>query len=331
MFVYTKPTRCALGRAIRIIYSGAFRAETATRSCGVKTEFATLLSKPVSKRQHSCFPFSAGPCVHEKCYQRSRIRKSEGRDAILSHSDYPLTTCFRSPLLLSHNFRILSKATPSDLNRMRDRCSSYAREFSTSLFLQSILPPSSTFSTASDGVTVKGENSSTSTSTSATAVDNENSNRNPTTSATPSSTATSTLSEHLQALSDEDKELISRALEDPSSQKESRMGGGGIGPATAEMVAAFTCGRCEFRMVKRFSKHAYTKGIVVVQCPNCEVKHLLADNLGWWHDDESKNVEDFLREKGEKFIHLGGGDYQVYGEENKEDVNTPEAGGDIKK
>eukprot|EP00796_Vickermania_ingenoplastis_P003842 gene3842-2722_t len=109
-----------------------------------------------------------------------------------------------------------------------------------------------------------------------------------------------------------DQQLIFAALQEPAAQKPSTMGGPGIGPAHGEMVAAFTCGQCDFRMVKRFSKHAYTKGIVVVECPNCRVKHLLADNLGWW-ESEATTIEDILKEKGEKFIHLGGGDYQAFG------------------
>lgn len=58
------------------------------------------------------------------------------------------------------------------------------------------------------------------------------------------------------------------------------MGGPGIGTKHGDMLAAFTCGRCEYRTIKKFSKHAYTKGIVIVECPNCHVKHLLADHLG---------------------------------------------------
>lgn len=129
-------------------------------------------------------------------------------------------------------------------------------------------------------------------------------------SSQPSSTL---LEEQLKRLTKADQELIMNSLNDPSSQKASRMGGPGIGPAGAEMVAAFTCGQCDFRMVKRFSKHAYTKGIVVVECPSCRVKHLLADNLGWW-EGEATNIEEILKAKGESFVHLGGGDYESVGD-----------------
>lgn len=135
------------------------------------------------------------------------------------------------------------------------------------------------------------------------------------------STATGvSLEEQLRSLSPEDQTLIRTALSTPAaaSSPSAGMGGPGIGPAHGEMVAAFTCGRCDHRTVKRFSKHAYTKGVVLVECPNCRVKHLLADHLGWW-EDNGVTIEDILRERGEHFVHLGGGDYQaVVAEDEKE-------------
>ncbi|KAH8605443.1 DNL zinc finger [Trypanosoma vivax] len=117
------------------------------------------------------------------------------------------------------------------------------------------------------------------------------------------------LEKMIQQLSGEDQRLIFNALQKPEEQPSSKMGGVGIGTKKADMVAAFTCGRCDHRTVKKFSKHAYTKGIVIVQCPSCEVRHLLADNLGWF-TDEARNIEDILREKGESFVRFGG-DYQL--------------------
>ncbi|CAJ1026377.1 DNL zinc finger containing protein, putative [Leishmania lindenbergi] len=118
--------------------------------------------------------------------------------------------------------------------------------------------------------------------------------------------------EQLKMLSPEDQEHIIAALNAPENEKSSVMGGTGIGPANGDMVAAFTCGPCDYRMVKRFSKHAYTKGIVIVECPNCRSKHLLADNLGWM-EDTATNIEDILKAKGESFVRIGEteGDYQV--------------------
>lgn len=142
------------------------------------------------------------------------------------------------------------------------------------------------------------------------------------------------VAEQISGLSAEDQQRILAALQNPEKEKSSVMGGGGIGPATADMVAAFTCGPCDFRMVKRFSKHAYTKGIVIVECPNCRAKHLLADNLGWL-EDEARNIEDILREKGEHFTRIGdsAGDFQVVAAadeekptETKPAADTPKQG-----
>lgn len=113
-------------------------------------------------------------------------------------------------------------------------------------------------------------------------------------------------------LSPEDQQRILAALSAPEKEKSSVMGGAGIGPADGDMVAAFTCGPCDYRMVKRFSKHAYTKGIVIVECPKCRARHLLADNLGWM-EDSATTIEDILKAKGEKFVRIGGtrSEYQV--------------------
>ncbi|KAH9599545.1 zinc finger protein [Trypanosoma melophagium] len=132
------------------------------------------------------------------------------------------------------------------------------------------------------------------------------------------SNAYKNLEKQIKGLSEDDQRLILDALQHPEQQPSSKMGGTGIGTKTGDMVAAFTCGRCDHRMVKKFSKHAYTKGIVIVQCPSCEVRHLLADNLGWFVD-EAKNIEDILREKGDSFTRIGG-DYQVDPSEKDEET-----------
>lgn len=110
--------------------------------------------------------------------------------------------------------------------------------------------------------------------------------------------------EDVPELSDSDRELIRKALEHPESMPHGRVGAPGIGTKDGDMIAAFTCNVCETRSVKRFSKHAYTKGIVIVECGGCRNKHLLADNLGWF-DDVQVNIEEILKAKGEKVVRIG--------------------------
>ena len=59
----------------------------------------------------------------------------------------------------------------------------------------------------------------------------------------------------------------------------------------------FTCKSCDTRAVKQFSRDSYEKGIVIVTCPGCQNKHLIADNLGWFGDNT--NVEQILEGNGE--------------------------------
>ena len=52
----------------------------------------------------------------------------------------------------------------------------------------------------------------------------------------------------------------------------------------------FTCGRCNTKSLRSFTKNAYHKGVVLVRCDGCDNVHLVADNLGWF-DDEPNNIE----------------------------------------
>lgn len=64
-----------------------------------------------------------------------------------------------------------------------------------------------------------------------------------------------------------------------------------------DLYMMFTCGRCETRAAKGFSRQAYDNGVVIVRCPGCQTQHLVADRYGWF--GEPGSVEDFLRDRGE--------------------------------
>ncbi|KAG1333624.1 hypothetical protein G6F63_010184 [Rhizopus arrhizus] len=68
--------------------------------------------------------------------------------------------------------------------------------------------------------------------------------------------------------------------------------------AKRQMLIGFTCKVCEERSHHVMSRLAYTKGVVLIQCPSCKNRHLIADNLGWFKDSKT-TVEDLVKEKGE--------------------------------
>lgn len=90
-----------------------------------------------------------------------------------------------------------------------------------------------------------------------------------------------------------------------------------------KLQITFTCtvSECGERSTHQFSKQAYEKGVVLVQCPKCKnryshpmlntegisdcvTRHLIADHLGWFADSTKNGklprIEDILRDKGEK-------------------------------
>ena len=98
-------------------------------------------------------------------------------------------------------------------------------------------------------------------------------------------------------------------------------------PNEPRLSLTFTCtaADCNTRSTHQFTKRAYEKGIVLIECPGCKIRyvprssvastsygraspltiqrHLIADNLGWFKDSTEdgklRNVEDLLRARGE--------------------------------
>ncbi|KAK7468405.1 hypothetical protein VKT23_002920 [Stygiomarasmius scandens] len=70
-----------------------------------------------------------------------------------------------------------------------------------------------------------------------------------------------------------------------------------------QMTFTCTVPDCGTRSTHEFTKRAYERGIVLVQCPGCQNRHLIADHLGWFkestEDGKLKTVEDLLKARGE--------------------------------
>ncbi|KIW29954.1 uncharacterized protein PV07_05738 [Cladophialophora immunda] len=69
---------------------------------------------------------------------------------------------------------------------------------------------------------------------------------------------------------------------------------------------SFTCKPCLYRSTHRITKHGYHQGTVLVTCPSCKARHVIADHLKIFLD-KSSTLEDILRKKaaaGEDFTKL---------------------------
>ncbi|CAD6893793.1 unnamed protein product [Tilletia controversa] len=93
------------------------------------------------------------------------------------------------------------------------------------------------------------------------------------------------------------------ASQSSSSQSESESGSKSIGEIKPRLSLTFTCTvpDCGHRSTHEFSKQAYTRGIVLVKCPGCQNRHLIADHLGWFNESagEPRTVEEMVAAKGE--------------------------------
>ncbi|PWN93554.1 zf-DNL-domain-containing protein, partial [Acaromyces ingoldii] len=75
-----------------------------------------------------------------------------------------------------------------------------------------------------------------------------------------------------------------------------------LGEIEPKLALTFTCTveGCGERSSHQFTKRSYEKGIVLVQCPGCKNRHLIADHLGWFAQDasEPKTIEEMVAQKG---------------------------------
>ncbi len=65
-------------------------------------------------------------------------------------------------------------------------------------------------------------------------------------------------------------------------------------PIVGSYVITYTCGVCEKRQGRSFSKNSYHNGVVIVRCEGCDNLHLIADNLKWF-EDKPTNIEDYMK------------------------------------
>lgn len=65
------------------------------------------------------------------------------------------------------------------------------------------------------------------------------------------------------------------------------------------MLIKFDCKVCSTTNAKFMSKHAYTKGVVIIKCDGCSNHHLIADHLGWFDSQKPPGtIEDILKRSG---------------------------------
>ncbi|KAK0657086.1 DNL zinc finger-domain-containing protein [Cercophora newfieldiana] len=99
----------------------------------------------------------------------------------------------------------------------------------------------------------------------------------------PSTTSTDTTPQQQQQA----KSLPSSTSEPPTTRDP---------PPSYELI--FTCKPCSTRSRHTISKQGYHYGTVLVTCPQCRNRHIIADNLKIFGDTKV-NVEDILRERGQ--------------------------------
>mmetsp|Transcript_14465 Transcript_14465/g.21287 ORF Transcript_14465/g.21287 Transcript_14465/m.21287 type:complete len:193 (-) Transcript_14465:106-684(-) len=71
-------------------------------------------------------------------------------------------------------------------------------------------------------------------------------------------------------------------------------------PQTRKLQLAFTCKICDHRNNHFINKVAYTEGVVIVKCPGCSNRHLIADPKGLLDMPGFVNVQQYAASQGEK-------------------------------
>jgi len=77
-------------------------------------------------------------------------------------------------------------------------------------------------------------------------------------------------------------------------------------PSKPSYQITFTCKKCLHRSQHGVSKQAYHEGTVLVECPQCHVRHLMADHLKIFAD-QRRTLDDIVEEKIQKGTRLPDG------------------------
>jgi mitochondrial protein import protein ZIM17 len=109
----------------------------------------------------------------------------------------------------------------------------------------------------------------------------------------PSTTSSSSPSDQQQSQQQQQSKSLSSSSptpESPSSEQQRPQ------PPSYELI--FTCTPCSTRSRHTISKQGYHHGTVLVTCPECRNRHIIADNLKIF-GDKKINIEDILAERGQ--------------------------------
>ena len=93
-------------------------------------------------------------------------------------------------------------------------------------------------------------------------------------------------------------------------------------PPVPTYQITFTCKPCSHRSTHRFTKQAYHHGTVLITCPSCKNRHIIADHLKVLRD-QSITIEDLMREKGQ-LVKRGtlGGDLELWEDDTRNERAT---------
>jgi len=85
-----------------------------------------------------------------------------------------------------------------------------------------------------------------------------------------------------------------------------------------------TCRPCQSRSTHTISKQGYHHGTVVIQCPGCKSRHLIADHLKIFGDTR-RTLEDILKDNAEELKYgrlLPNGNIELMPRKEKEEENS---------